>query len=131
MTRATLILSSDEKRAKAIDWIKRLPDWTRVEFKRPRRTLPQNAHLWVMLTEIAEQKRWHGTRLSPDDWKSVFMAALNKEIRIVPNLDGDGFVNLGNRSSELSKEEMSDLIELIKAWGAKHGVRFNDGEEAA
>jgi hypothetical protein len=49
----------------------------------------------------------------------------------VPNLDGDGFVNLGRSSSDLSKEEFSDLLALIEAWGAKHHVQFNDPKEAA
>jgi hypothetical protein len=45
--------------------------------------------------------------------------------RIVPNLDGSGFVNLGTRSSDLSVEEMSDLIELIHAFAAKRGIQFH------
>lgn len=130
MARALLILDSKAKREKAIDWIRRLPDFTRVEFKKPRRTLPQNDAMWALLTEVAEQKRWHGVRLSTDDWKCIFLDALNKELRIVPNLDGDGFVNLGNRSSELSVEEMSNLIELIKAWGAQNGVTFHEPQQA-
>ncbi len=50
---------------------------------------------------------------------------------MVPNLDGTGFVNLGRSSSDLSKSEMSDLIELIHAFGANHGVKFQDDAEAA
>jgi hypothetical protein len=69
-------------------------------------------------------------KLTPDDWKCVFMSGLNKELRIVPNFEGDGFINLGNRSSELSVEEMSNLIELIKAWGAQNGVVFREPEQA-
>ena len=54
------------------------------------------------------------------------MDALHREVRMVPNLDGTGFVNLGTRSSDLSKEEMSDLMEIISAFGASHGVEFNE-----
>lgn len=53
------------------------------------------------------------------------MDALNREVRMVPNIDGTGFVNLGTRSSDLSKEEMSDLMEIISAFGANHAVKFN------
>ncbi|HQN52055.1 MAG TPA: recombination protein NinB, partial [Phenylobacterium sp.] len=70
----------------------------------------------------------HGVKLSPDDWKLVFLDALGRELRMVPNLDGTGFVNLGRSSSDLSKSEMTDLIELIFAYGAKHGVEFHDGQ---
>ena len=44
----------------------------------------------------------------------------------MPNLEGNGFVNLGRSSSDLTKSEMSDLIELIMAFGANHSVVFRD-----
>jgi hypothetical protein len=84
-----------------------------------------------MLSEVAQQVPWHGMRLSAADYKLIFLDALKKELRIVPNLDGDGFVNLGRSSSDLSKEEFSDLLALIEAWGATHNVQFNDPKEAA
>jgi len=84
-----------------------------------------------MLTDISKQMTWHGQRLRPDDWKLVFLDALNSEVRAVPNLSGNGFVNLGRSSSDLSKSEMSDLIELMFAFGAEHGVEFQDDREAA
>jgi hypothetical protein len=49
----------------------------------------------------------------------------------VPNIDGTGFVNLGRSSSDLSKQEFIDLIELITAFGAQHGVVFSDEAKAA
>jgi hypothetical protein len=83
------------------------------------------------LTEIATQLPWHGIKLSADDWKLIFLDALKRELRMVPNLDGSGFVNLGRSSSDLSKEEMTGLIELISAFGASHGVVFHDPEHSA
>jgi hypothetical protein len=44
---------------------------------------------------------------------------------MVPNLDGNGFTNLGRSSSDLSREEMADLIEIINEWGARHDVVFS------
>jgi hypothetical protein len=87
--------------------------------------------MWAFLSEIAAQVKWHGVKLSADDWKLIFLDSLKRELRIVPNLDGTGFVNLGRSSSDLSKEEMADLLSLIEAWGANHNVRFNDPKEAA
>ena len=60
----------------------------------------------------------------------VFLDGLKGEIRTVPNLDGNGFVSL-RRSSDLSKAEMGDLMELIAAFGAEHGVEFGDHQERA
>ena len=84
-----------------------------------------------MLTDIAEQIEWHGVRLTPPDWKLIFLSALKQEMRIVPNIDGTGFVNLGSSSADLSREEMSNAIELMFAFGAERGVVFHDEREEA
>jgi hypothetical protein len=130
MSRALLRIDGPVTRARAADLIARVPEGTRVEFKGGRRTLPQNDRMWAMLTDVSRQQTWppgpHGVKLVPDDWKKLFLDALKRELRTVPNLDLTGFVNLGSSSSDLSKEEMSELIELVAAWGAQHGVVFQD-----
>lgn len=126
MTRATLVLISPEIRRRAAHWADKLPDGTRVDFKAPKRSLAQNDRMWAMLTDIATQLPWHGIKLSPDDWKLVFLDSLKRELRLVPNIDGSGFVNLGRSSSDLSKAEMTDLIDLMHAFGANHGVVFHE-----
>lgn len=131
MSRALIILDGNAAKAKATSWIAQAPVGTRVEFKRAKRSLDQNAKMWASLTDIAEQVSWHGLKLTPDDWKLIFLDGLKREIRLVPNIDGDGFVNIGQSSSDLSKQEMADLIELISMFGAKHGVKFHDNAEKA
>jgi hypothetical protein len=126
MSRALIILNGPRDREKAMGWIKSAPTGTRVEFKASRRTMPQNDRMWAMLTDIAVQLPWHGVKLRPDDWKLIFLDALKREMRVVPNIDGNGFVNLGRSSSDLSKGEMTELIELIFEFGARHGVKFQD-----
>lgn len=84
-----------------------------------------------MLTDVATQVKWHGKSLPADDWKLIFLDGLKRELRIVPNIDGTGFVNLGRSSSDLTKEEMTDLMELIAAFGANHGVVFHEPSEAS
>ncbi len=74
---------------------------------------------------------WHGQRLRPDDWKLIFLDALKRETRTVPNIDGTGFVDIARSSSDLSKQEFTDLIELIFEFGARHGVKFQDDVVAA
>ena len=39
--------------------------------------------------------------------------------------------NIGRSSSDLTKQEMIDLIELLFAFGAQHGVVFADEARAA
>ena len=131
MSRYLIPIASDADRAKAAKWATKAPDGMRIEFKAAKRSIPQNDRMWAMLTDVATQLPWHGIKLAPDDWKLLFMDALKRDLRMVPNLDGNGFVNLGRSSSDLSKAEMTDLIEIIAAFGANHGVVFHDPESQA
>lgn len=126
MSRALIVIRGQADRDRARAWCAKAPTGTRIQFTASKRSLPQNARFWAMLGDIARQVRWHGQRLRPDDFKLIFLDALKRELRIVPNLEGNGFVNLGRSSSDLSKSEMSDLMELMSEFGARHGVRFND-----
>lgn len=131
MGRATLILRSAADRSKAADWAWRAQDGTRVEFKSSARTLPQNARMWAMLTRIAEAVVWHGQKLSADDWKDVFTAALRRA-RVVPGLDHGSFVPIGMRTSDMTKDEMAELMELMSAFAAERGVAMPwDREDTA
>ena len=93
-----------------------------VELRTETRSLEQNARLWAMLTEVSRQVDWYGRKLTPEQWKHVFSAALKKQ-DVVPSIDG-GFVVLGLSTSKMTRAEMSELQELIEAFGAERGVRF-------
>lgn len=129
MSRHLLVLTSAAMRERVAAYAAKAPTGTRVEFKAAKRSLDQNAKMWACLSDISGQLVWYGKKLTPDDWKLVFLDGLKKELRIVPNINGDGFVNLGRSSSDLSKQEMSDLIELIIAFGTQHGVTFHDQQQ--
>lgn len=128
MSQAQITLSSRYDRERATKWIAQAKPGTRVIFKDAKRSVAQNDKLWAMLTEVATQVEWHGKRLTPDDWKLIFLDALKRELQLAPNIDGTGFVNLGRSSSNLSKAEFGDLLELIAMFGANHGVKFRDQE---
>lgn len=132
MSRAFLILSGEFMRERAIKWIRSAPSGTRLEFKGAKRTLPQNDRMWAMLTDVASQKDHCGRRYPPDIWKRLFMHAMGREVQFIPALDGGGeLLPIGFSSSDLSKGEMSELIDFIAAWGAQNGVTFHDPAEAA
>jgi len=97
-----------------------------VEIKPETRTLAQNARLWAMLTDVSKQVDWYGRKLSEEEWKHVFTASLSKQ-DVVPGIDG-GFVVLGKSTSKMTKPEMSELQQLIEAFGAQQGVRFTAPE---
>lgn len=101
------------------------PKGSVVTIKPPRRTLDQNARMWAMLTEISVAKP-EGRELTPDVWKALFMHSLDHAQRFEMALDGKGMVPVGFRSSRLSKDQMSDLMEMIAEYGARHGVQFQE-----
>lgn len=99
-----------------------------ITLKTETRSLAQNARMWAMLGDVSEQVSWHGQKLSPADYKTMFTASLKAQ-RVLPGLDG-GFVVLGDQTSQMTIGEMSDLMELIAAFGAERDVRFSEPAEA-
>ena len=93
------------------------------------RSLASNRKLWACLGDVSEQVEWpvNGTLglLSAEDWKDILSASLRKEGRIAQGIDG-GFVMLGQRTSKMKVQEMSDLIEVIYAFGASHNVKWSE-----
>lgn len=97
-----------------------------VVIRKERRTTAQNSLMWALLNDVSQQVDWYGNRLTPEEWKHVFSASLKKQ-RVVPGLDG-GFVVLGQSTSQMSKAELGEMIDLIEAFGAQRGVRFSAPE---
>lgn len=124
MGRAVLIMPRD--RTLAAQWVQKAPSGTVIEFRRNKRSIPQNDRLHAMISRVADQLLWHGQRLDLDDWKLVFLDALNREVRIVPAIDGRGFVNLGRKTSKLTVEECTALMDLVEAFAAEHGVDLGE-----
>lgn len=106
------------------DGIKVAPVGWKVTIEEPKRSLDQNAKLWAMLTDVSRQVVWYGSKLTNEEWKDVFSAALKKQ-KVVPSLDG-GFVVCGQRTRLMSKSEFSELLELIYAFGAEKKVVWSD-----
>jgi hypothetical protein len=133
MSRALLTLDSTAKREQAIDWIRKAKTGSRVEFKGPGRSLDQNSRFWAMLTDCAVQGRINDRRFNTEQWKMMFMHAYAEErgieIKYLPALNRAGMVPCGRSSSDLSVQEMSELMDYIAAWGAENGIKFHDQEE--
>lgn len=123
MSRWSFIIT-EAARAKLHAWIAKAPLGMIVEFRESKRTLEQNAKLWPMLTDISLQLTWHGQQYPPEDWKDFLMHQLRGG-RWMPAEDG-GMVPIGFRTSELSKSEFADLIEVLYAFGARQGVVWSE-----
>ncbi|KRR21874.1 recombination protein NinB [Bradyrhizobium retamae] len=129
--RAVITLNNNEEKTRARFWIEKAPRGTRVEFKGPQRTIEQNSRMWAMLTDIATQKKHAGRKYTTDQWKVLFMHACGREVAFLPSLDGSTFIPWGQSSSDLSTEEMNDLIEFMFAWGCENNVVWSDPKEVA
>lgn len=103
-----------------------------MEIKPATRSLDQNAAMWGLLAQITRQRPVHNGRdMTSDLWKAVFMDALGHEVDYVASLDGRRMFPLGHRSSQLTKGQMTDLIELMLCWAAQEGLTIEHFAEAA
>ena len=127
ITRTTVPIKGDADRKLIARWAAGVPQGTTVEFRAPRRSIDQNALMWSLLGQISKQVDWYGQKLSSEDWKDVLTASLRRT-RVVPGIDPGSFVPLGMRTSQMSKEEISELLELIYAFGAERDVKFRELE---
>lgn len=122
-------LISENVKENLISFIRSLPTDSKnplvVSIQEMTRTLEQNARMWATLTDISEQVVWHGLKLTPEEWKHVFTATLKGQ-KTVPNLDGTGFIILGQSTRTMSKKELSNLLELAYAFGAERDVKWSE-----
>ncbi len=94
-----------------------------VEVRDEKRSDPQNRLMWACLGDLARQVDWHGQKLDAEAWKDMATAALKRQ-RVVPGIDG-GFVVLGQRTSQMTKAEMTELIDFLFAFGDQRGVQWS------
>lgn len=112
-----------EARRRAVESVRLAPEGYVVRVSPPTRSLEQNALLWSRLSDLADQVNWHGRKLSAEDWKHVATASLRQMV-VVPNIEGTGFVALGMSTSSMTKQEFADLLALVEAFGAERQVRW-------
>ena len=122
-----ITLHNDQAREAACRYVRSAPEGYVVTVSEPRRNLEQNALLWAMLTDLANQADWHGIKLAPDEFKDLLSAGLVKS-KVVPNIEGSGFVILGQRTSKMTKRQFAELIELVQLFGDQRGVKWSAPE---
>lgn len=133
MSRVAVILNTKAVREKASRWVLHAPPGTRLELKAPRRTLPQNALMWLWLTAFAEQAEWAGKKRTTLEWKDLLTASVKIAgggVEAVPGLEG-GLMLLGLHTSDMSVAEMNDLIAYMEVKAADLGVslpELHDGQ---
>jgi hypothetical protein len=104
-----------------------------VTIDEPKRSLVRNAQLHAVISDIADQLKWHGDYYDTEDWKRMltagWMRATQRKIKLVPAVDGSGIDVLYQRTSRLTEAECRELIQYIYAFGVDQGVKFKDPHE--
>jgi hypothetical protein len=124
--RKYFILAHDTARANAKTAIAHSPDGYAVEIKPITRSLAQNAKLHALITDIAKTLEWAGAKRDVETWKRLLTAAWlrarGEPIEMLPALDGHGVDIVFRRTSELTVNEMIELIEYIQSWAIGNGI---------
>lgn len=137
MSKRQFWLVSNAVRDNAIQAINEAEPRSRVVIFDPKRSIPQNDRLHLMLEAVSRQMEWRDIfnrpiRMSPERWKRFFAAmwvrSCGGSTTVVPNEDGSGFYDLSISTTELSVSEMSDMMELISAFASQRGISLFEPE---
>lgn len=120
-----LVITGEASRKAICRHVLAAPEGYVIKISEPTRNLEQNAKMWAMLADLESQCEWNGVKLVAEEWKDLLSAGLVQS-KVVPNLGGNGFVILGQRTSRLTKSQFAALIELIQAFGSERGVEWSD-----
>jgi hypothetical protein len=103
-----------------------------IEITRENRSLPQNALIHSIISQISAQTQHLGSTWDAESWKRLLVDAYTREIgqnsgQVIPNLTGDGIVQLGLQTRKFTKAQASEFSEWLMAWAAQNGVTINEG----
>jgi hypothetical protein len=124
MAGQTVRLVGKRQRDTAHQLIEVAPDGAVLNIRQATRTTEQNDKMWALLSDISRAKP-EGRTKTPEVWKAMFLHALGHAVQFEQGLNGEPFP-VGFRTSRLNKQQMSDLIETIYEYGARHGVEWSE-----
>ena len=100
-----------------------------LEIKEANKSREQEEKYHAMIGEIAKQAQHLGSKWDAESWKRLLVDQFcrDNDIKtgvVIPNLSGDGIVQLGFQTRKFTKEQASEFVEWLHAWGAEHGVTY-------
>ena len=100
-----------------------------LEIKNAAKSRDQEEKYHAMIGEIAKQAQHLGAKWNSESWKRLLVDQFCKDNglktgAIIPNLAGDGIVQLGMQTRNFTKEQASEFVEWLHAWGATNGIHF-------
>ena len=100
-----------------------------LEIKDATKSRDQEEKYHAMIGEVAKQAQHLGAKWDAESWKRLLVDQFCKDNglktgAVIPNLSGDGIVQLGMQTRNFTKEQASEFVEWLFAWGAEHGVTY-------
>ena len=82
-----------------------------------------------LIGQIAKQAQHMGAKWDAESWKRLLVDSYCREKglktgAVIPHLSGDGIVQLGMQTRKFTKEQASEFVEWLHAWGATNGIHF-------
>ena len=102
-----------------------------LEIKDAGKSREQEEKYHAMLGEIAKQAQHLGSKWDSESWKRLLVDQFCKDSGIktgvvIPNLSGDGIIQLGFQTRKFTKEQATEFVEFLHAWGAEHGITYSE-----
>jgi hypothetical protein len=100
-----------------------------LEIKDATKSRHQEEKYHAMIGEVAKQAQHLGAKWDAESWKRLLVDQFCKDNglktgAVIPNLAGDGIVQLGMQTRNFTKEQASEFVEWLHAWGATNGIHF-------
>jgi hypothetical protein len=98
-----------------------------LEIKLANKSREQEEKYHSMIGEIAKQAQHMGASWDAESWKRLLVDQFCKDTGlktgvVMPNLSGDGIVQLGFQTRKFTKEQASEFVEWLYAWSAERGI---------
>jgi hypothetical protein len=100
-----------------------------LEIKNAGKSRDQEKLYHELIGQIAKQAQHMGAKWDAESWKRLLVDSYCREKglktgAVIPNLAGDGIVQLGMQTRNFTKEQASEFVEWLHAWGATNGIHF-------
>lgn len=102
-----------------------------LEIKAVNKSREQEEKYHAMIGDIAKQASHLGSKWDSESWKRLLVDLFLRENgmyngKILQNLDGTGIIQLGFQTRNFTKEQASEFVEWLHAWGANNGITFTE-----
>jgi len=102
-----------------------------LEIKDAGRSNEQNEKFHAIIGDIAKQAQHMGAKWSAEDWKRLLVQEFCRQTglesgQIIPNLAGDGIVQLGRQTRKFTKEQASEFVAFLICWCDQNGIELKE-----